>query len=336
MRVLLDCGTTNTECFIVENDGTLIADGLFHFGVKDNGLKDDRVDYKAALRNVVFDTLASKGLKLSDIKGVTGFGMISSDLGLKNIPHSVAPITLQEQQAGVIDYDEDIFGSGIPFNIIRGVRNPLADDSFQSIDNIYSCDFMRGEEPQVVGVMSKYNPEEDFNVITFSSHLKIMNISRDHKLNNILTTMSGQIYDYLINSSIIAKSVVTNSDNERTMTDNEILNLAEDVMQRWGLMRSMLFPRFMDYYTSLTSADRLRFVNAVICLEDMKAIAEYFGTGQYSTKKYYFLGPDAWCSMFALTLLKQHPMAEIEIISGKEKIREISILGALKLIEKHT
>lgn len=126
MLVILDCGTTNTKSYLVERDGTLLLEEYSGFGVKENALKEDRYEYEKALQTMVEFTVKKAGKDIKSLEAVIGFGMITSDLGLMELPHIEAPAGLKELQQGVCEVtDRQIFGTNTRFYLIRGIRNRM-------------------------------------------------------------------------------------------------------------------------------------------------------------------------------------------------------------------
>lgn len=334
MIAILDCGTTNTKCYIVDEKGGLIAEGYSEFGVKDNTQRGDREDYKRALQKVVMGTLSEAGRRESELKKVVAFGMISSDLGLVVVPHLTVPVGLQEIRKGVYRVrDESIFGKDTAFYLIRGIKNKLPSE--RSLDNIYHCDFMRGEETQVMGILERYKPGEAFNVIMFGSHVKIIHVSADGKILQSMTTMSGQIYDCLARYTVVGKSIETQGDETKTLTDDELISMAVKTIDARGTMRAFLLPRFMESFTDMNALERRVYLNAVIAVEDLKAIREYYGKGIYATKQYYFIGQKERCQLFEKALRQEQSDVEVEILDGREKNRDISIIAVLKIMKEY-
>jgi len=83
----------------------------------------------------------------------------------------------------------------------------------------------------------------------------------------------------------------------------------------------------------MTAMERLTYLDAVISVEDIKAIKEFYGDGPYSSHKYFFIGNRTWCDIFGKVLKNVHPQIDIEYLNEKEDTREISILGARKITE---
>lgn len=331
MVAILDCGTTNTKCYIVRADGTFLNEKYHSFGVKDNVLKSDRQFYKQMLRSIIKETLEEIDKGLKDLNVVIAFGMISSDLGITILPHMVTPAGLPELRQGVFRVrDESIFGKDVKFYLIRGVKNKLEQERI--ITNVEVCDFMRGEETQVMGIIEQYHPQGAFNVGIFSSHFKIIHVSDEGKIIQSMTTMSGQIFDSLLNHTVVGKSVDVKNDTAVNMPLSEIIALAEDTVRSRGVNRALLCPRFMELFTDMTAMERLLYLDAVIGLEDLKAMREYYGDGIYQSKKYYFLGQKTRCQLFGEILKRAYPSAEVVILSNKDSNRQISVAGALQII----
>lgn len=333
MIAILDCGTTNTKCYLVEADKTLVNERYSNFGVKENALKSGREKYKEKLKDMVFRTVAEAGREEGELTAVIAFGMISSDLGLTVLPHIAAPAGLKELKAGVCQGKSgEIFGEAVEFYIVRGVKNALAKE--RSLENVGICDFMRGEETQVMGILETYHPREAFNAIVFSSHFKIIHVSSEGKILGSMTTMSGQIYDCMLNHTVVGKSVCVPGGGEKgTLHVEEIISLARRITEERGMNRALLCPRFMELFTEMTAEERLTYLETVIGLEDLKSMREFYGDGIYSTKQYYFVGQEGRCRLFGRILSQVYPDAVITIVSGKAASRDLSVAGALKIID---
>lgn len=335
MVAILDCGTTNTKCYLVEADGTLLAEKYENFGVKDNALAAEREHYREMLKKIVQEAVLESGRQEEKLQHVIGFGMITSDLGLLELRHMDTPAGLSELQNGVwVWEDTELFGKGIPFSLVRGIRNALAQE--RCLENVLTCDFMRGEETQVMGILKKYQPGEACNVIILSSHFKIIHVSADGKILQSMTTMSGQIFDCLLNHTVIGKSVRPSAEDKArgTMSLDEILSLAEEITEKKGLSRAFFTPRFMEMYTDMTAYERLLYLDAVIGLEDFKCMEEYRGDGPYRAGLYYLVGQEEWCQIVEAILQKKCPGIRTQILPGKTNSRDISIAGALAIAKK--
>ncbi|NCC68304.1 MAG: FAD-binding protein, partial [Clostridia bacterium] len=164
---------------------------------------------------------------------VIAFGMISSDLGLIVVPHLDAPAGLEELSEGIFCYREyHFFGPSVDFYIIRGIKNPLQQS--RATHNIRICDFMRGEETQIMGILKHYKPKTAINIITLGTHFKAIHVDASGKICKSMTTMSGQLFDCIINNTIVGKSVATDELSELSLSRRALAELAKEMLEKYA------------------------------------------------------------------------------------------------------
>ena len=185
--ITVDGGTTNTRLTLVKN-----------------GIPTDRVKYsvgardgKAALCEVLRDGIASllKGNSQSeaDIASVIASGMITSELGLVCLEHTVAPSGISELQSTLFKCDlEEI--TSIPFAFIRGVKTDTTD--------LENADMMRGEETEIMGLFRG----EGVYVLP-GSHSKAVNVDSDGRITSFKTFMTGEMIAALSQNTILKDAV---------------------------------------------------------------------------------------------------------------------------------
>ena len=193
---------------------------------------------------------------------------------------------------------------------------------------------MRGEETQVVGILEKFQPTGSCNVITLGSHSKVIHVSSDYSIQKSMTTMSGQLFDCIVNHTIVGKSVAMDQEIPENLDIDVLIELAQGISDTHGLTRSLLLPRFMESFTTLSGPERRIYLEAVIAYEDCKAIRDFCKGGTYETKQDFIIGQRIRSIVLSKMLHKMAPDVSIDILDGKEKNRDISILGIMKLIEK--
>lgn len=86
--VVIDGGTTNTRLFLVE-DGKISGKVKRSVGVRDTSLSGDNTKLKRELLSAFEEIKANTTLA---IEKAIALGMITSPLGLHNVPHVPAPI----------------------------------------------------------------------------------------------------------------------------------------------------------------------------------------------------------------------------------------------------
>ncbi len=136
-------------------------------------------------------------------------GMASSSIGMEEIPYAALPFALDGSQAGVvcIEKQEDFCHEVI---LISGVKSPE--------------DVMRGEETQLIGLMSllELEPYRSGKAVllfpgTHSKHVYI----HDGQLVSFQTYMTGEVFNLMSNYSILKDSVEVQSFTDSTSPDWE-------------------------------------------------------------------------------------------------------------------
>ena len=91
--ITIDGGTTNTRIFLVENKKILKTVKL-SIGSKDN--LEGKSALKTAIKENIKELLSDFNLKDDDITAIIASGMITSEYGLYEIKHTVAPAGVEE------------------------------------------------------------------------------------------------------------------------------------------------------------------------------------------------------------------------------------------------
>lgn len=143
------------------------------------------------------------GLGAGDVKKCVAYGMITSDMGLLEIPHVPAPASVGDLHDAM---RTQTFAEIAPFPIhfIPGVRNfagPV------DLDNFGMMDMMRGEETEAVGLFTLLEPETSAMFILPGSHNKFVSMSAEGKILGCMTSISGELLDAMTHHTILADAV---------------------------------------------------------------------------------------------------------------------------------
>ena len=146
MFLIIDGGTTNLRVTLLSDErkplDAIARDG----GVRHTAVDGNNGRLKAALAECIGSLLARNGLDAGDVKRCVAYGMITSDMGLLEIPHVPAPASAADlREAMRAQSFPEI--APFPIHFIPGVRNfagPV------DLDNFGMMDMMRGEETEAV------------------------------------------------------------------------------------------------------------------------------------------------------------------------------------------
>jgi 2-dehydro-3-deoxygalactonokinase len=332
---IIDCGTTNTRVYIVDGE-KILGSGEEKVGVKDTVINHgDNTILKEGIKKAFHKAIKNVGLaSVNELEYAVASGMITSEIGLIDVPHLIAPAGVKDLAENVSEIsDNKIFPFDIPIIFIRGVKNDYGKNA--KVNDIRAIDFMRGEEVQVLGIVEDIKPQLPVNIMFLSSHTKIVHINKNGEIGGSITTISGQFYESL-KSTFIAKCI-ENSDNATDLEDygyEEMADIAYDCVNNCGLLRTMLMPRFMQNLLKTNSVERKLFVNGAIAADDIKIIDEFARQGYDTKTDYILVGHENRCKLYSYYINKYvSSKNEVYSISDKNQIDYATVRGVLEVLK---
>lgn len=331
----IDCGTTNSRVYIVDENGQVITRASEKVGVRDTAISGSNQVLKDGLRAVFGRALEQAGLQAKDIACILSSGMITSELGLVEIPHLWAPCSVDELAANLTRVEGlGVFPESIPLYFVRGIKNPF-DPQTVSIGKVGTLDFMRGEEAQVAGLLAQGDMALPAIVTVLSSHTKFMPIDAEKRILGSVTTLSGQLYEAVLKETFVGKSVRAEDDfDDNDYFDGAIVDHAYDEIERSGLLRSLMYVRFLDTLVHARWYERKLFAESLLAAEDMRALPQVEELTGMTSDDYVLIGLPRRCRIYAhLLQSKINPHCRVRVISSEAEIDHLSICGAIALAE---
>lgn len=252
--ITIDGGTTTTRV-------SLVADreikNTIKLSVGARKSMDGGADYKGEIGNAVNKLLAESGLEAKDVSRILASGMITSEFGLCNLPHIVAP-------AGICELHENMHEtvipeiSDIPFVFVRGVKSVSEDLS--------ETDMMRGEETELCGLMSQGDGECMY--ILPGSHSKLVFTDKDGRISKFSTMLTGEMI-FALSQSTILKDAVDLSISE---TDEEYLLMGDDYCRKHGINEALFKVRILKNLFGATPVQCYSFFLGVVLSAELDAV----------------------------------------------------------------
>lgn len=333
MFAVMDCGTTNTRIYIVDEQKNIIASGSTKVGVRDTSITGSNSLLRNEVTKLFNRVLSENQIEKSRVKFMIASGMVTSEIGLMEIPHLVAPVGIQDLAQHIVKVKDDaVLPIHCPIYFIRGIKNATGTDPHAS--KLPEMDFMRGEEVQCIGIIDRF-PElhERFTIVALSSHTKIMAIDEQKQICSSSTSISGQLYDLIVSSTNIGSSVIEikGETEPRRYSDQEMIDIAFDCVRNCGLSRTMLMPRFLQVLTKTNSIERHIFIDAAIAADDIIMFQEMRSRG-FDSNTYIFYGHQGRCELYQY-LLQKHIDEKLKVISlsDSKEIGELTVRGAIKI-----
>ena len=330
----MDSGTTNSRVHVLNETLEVVARGMRKVGVRDTAISGSRRTLQDGLAELLEVTLRDVGLRVDELTCVVTSGMITSEIGLMEIPHLTAPAGLADLAAGVVAVrDARVFPLDVQLVFIRGVKN--AYPAATTYRDIRRVDFMRGEETQIMGLLRLADMRKPpFTAVVLSSHTKYIPVTADQRIAGSLTTLSGQVFEAVRHGTSIGKSVEVPDDLSADL-DLDVVETAVDAVVQAGFLRVLLMPRFMEVLLATPAPKRRLFLDAAIAAEDLQVLSEFPHLGFAADEAFILIGPRLRCEIFRHLLSRSRGTThEIHEVSVPEQIDRLAILGAVAIAQR--
>jgi 2-dehydro-3-deoxygalactonokinase len=333
---IIDCGTTNSRIYIVNEKKEIVGKSSKKVGVRDVVVQGSNKILKEGLKETFLEAAQNARLKLDDISFAISSGVITSEIGLLEIPHLLAPVSMDELAQNVKKVRSiNIFPLDIPVVFVRGIKT-TGNIEISNLMNVGKVDFMRGEETQVAGFLSTYNYDLPLSIIFLTSHTKYVSINKKEEIAGSITTLSGQIYEAVIKGTVISKSIGrTDNFDDSGYFDTKIIENACYWVERAGFLRTLLLPRLADVLLKTKWYERKLFLEAAIAAEDMNAINQFQRFGFPKDTDFVIIGEnDKRCKIYKYLLQRMKLKGSSEIISDTKSVDMLTINGTIEIAKR--
>lgn len=254
--ITIDGGTTNTRVNLVEGD-RLIAAKKINRGAK-AGI-DDRDGLKIELKTAISSLLSENNLTESDLTKILASGMITSEFGLCELPHLIAPVGIKELHNGMqeVAFPEI---SCLPIAFIRGVKV----DS----ESLAEFDMMRGEETELIGLMALCGSDSQALFVLPGSHSKIIRTDSSARICDFSTMLTGEMQMALAGGTILKDAV------DLTVTEINVEYLVKGYRfaESEGLNKSLFKVRILKNAFKKSAAEVYNFYLGAILADEIDSI----------------------------------------------------------------
>ncbi len=265
--ITIDGGTTNTRCILWDDRRLRIDEARREVGVRNTAIDGSSQKLKQAVKECLEQLLDGSSLTYRDIRHIIASGMITSDVGIVEVPHLTAPAGLDEIAAATKELLlPDV--CPIPIHFIPGIKNTEGNITF---DDYESMDIMRGEEVESLAIIHKYHKGQPMLLILPGSHNKFVSVDQGGRITGCLTSISGELLASVTNDTIIAKSVgrsfVTSCDYDR-----DWMLLGYENAKRVGLGRACFSGRILSLFREKNPSKIANYILGAVLQGDITAI----------------------------------------------------------------
>lgn len=337
--ISVDCGTTNSRAYVIDQTGKVFGKARKKVGVRDTAVTGSRAVLLSGVKEIIRQAVLDAGLTEKDIQGIFSSGMITSEIGLCELEHLEAPCDVDKLAQNVALIKElKLTQLDIPVYFVRGIKNPMKknchEDPFVLVG---SADFMRGEETQMVGLIAEYPGKRPAMAVVLSSHTKFIPIDKDGQIRGSLTTISGQAYEAILAKTFVGKSVEKRGSKEecpKDYFDENVIRQAVYWNQKVGILRTLMYPRFLEVLLDTKWYERDLFFQALLAAEDMKALGQLESISNEAPTEFVLIGQEERCRLYGFVLKQIFEKARITTIADEAQVDSLSIQGILKIMER--
>jgi 2-dehydro-3-deoxygalactonokinase len=257
--IFIDTGTTNTRVWLVRGD-QIRAHKTALIGVRDSAREGSTAKLHAALRDLIRDVQADEQAAY-----VIAAGMITSSLGLTDVPHIVAPAGLNEIAAATKSYSFPHV-TNLPVLLVPGIRSGVATCDANSVADV---DVMRGEETLCAGLVELGLAPLPCTVLNLGSHWKAIRIDDTGRVQSSVTSLTGELIFTTQTNTILASAVP----HERPVNiAYEWASAGMREQRRAGLARALFCVRLLEQKGQCTAEERLSYLVGAFLVSDFDGL----------------------------------------------------------------
>lgn len=324
MFIIIDSGSSATRLYLVDSGDLRVIDRtVIQTGVNSTIDKGSNAFLKTEMASGIKELLNRHSLSTEEIEFIIASGMITSNLGLYEIPHREAPADIEQLAKHAVRFaGNELLPVNILVILIPGIKNKTT----AQWQNLCGVDLMRGEETQAAGVLLARNPTLPCTLIELGSTTKLISINEKGEIAGSITSLSGQVYAAIVKHTFVAASI---ENAEDAGLDERVIDAAYRSVTQSGFLRTVLMTRFLQFSLPSTAAQRKLFLESAMACDDLKLLSDAQRQGFNLNGDVYLIGNASRCALYHFIFSHYaEPNAHFHIISDAESIDMLAITGA--------
>ncbi len=264
--VTVDTGTTNTRTFLWDEERNMIASAKAEVGVRNTAIDGNNERLKKAVHDCIEDLLKQADITYEDVSRVMACGMITSNVGLVEVPHVFAPAGLEElaaQSKSILL--EDV--CPLPILFIPGVKNNIGE---VTLENFEEMDIMRGEEVESIAILDSFPKGRPYLLVLPGSHTKFVAVDANGKMTGCLTTITGELLASITNDTVIADAVGKQFVSPEAY-DKEMMLKGFAASDKVGMGRTCFSARILNMFVEKDKMKLANFILGVALASDIQS-----------------------------------------------------------------
>ncbi len=265
--ITIDGGTTNTRCILWDNSGAMLYEERRQVGVRDTAIDGNNQKLRFAVKECIEALLKSGKCGYGDIVKIVASGMLTSELGLFEVPHLAAPAGISELAASLVTARLDGI-CPVPISFVPGIKNRVKEIDSQSFE---AMDIMRGEEVESIAIIDRCFSGRPMLIVLPGSHNKFVAVNAKGQIAGCLSTISGELLEAVTNHTILAKSVRRRFAGETDYSRDWMLTGYRNA-KKVGLGRACFSGRILNLFGEKSGASIASYILGAVLQGDVHAV----------------------------------------------------------------
>ena len=257
----VDTGTTNSRVWLARGE-EILAKVESQIGVRDTAKDGSSARLRSALRELIKEVRAKAE---ANPVCVAAAGMITSSLGLAEVPHLAAPAGIAELAAATRAFQFPEV-TDLPVLLVPGVKSGQMPCELATVG---AADLMRGEETLCAGLTLTGLAKTPATVLNLGSHWKAIRLDAGGRIAASVTSLAGELVYATQTQTILASAVP----HERpTNVNADWLEAGMREQRTSGLARALFCVRLLEQSKQGSAEDRLNFLIGAFIAADLDAL----------------------------------------------------------------
>ncbi len=327
--ITIDGGTTKTRVCLWKNQKELITVKTKSIGAKSCAVAGNTDIWKKAIREIMEEIFTEYKLPESEIEAVIASGMLTSNLGICEIPHLEAPVNMETYYENFVEkLVPEVFGRKILF--VPGLKNSmkLLSDSRQWKE----FDIMRGEETETYALLEKYGFGKNTICVLPGSHNKFVYVGKDGTVYGCKTTLSGELMDVITKETILSDSLQHGFLGADSYVWEKVREGYQTAKEE-GITRALFLIRLKDLFSGENVTQLRSYLLGVILQSDVDILQKRSFFPEEEDVRIIVTGDSVIGKGFYDLLLAEGVNCELQKEKGSEY--PLAAFGALSMYKKY-
>lgn len=314
--IVVDSGTSTTRARLY-TEGRVRRTETEPVGARNTATEGSNDALKAGLAKLLSRLQASEEAQGTDVAAVICSGMITSNMGLLEVPHLTAPASVDALAESVVRHDfPDV--TSLPVHFVRGVKTVA--------DRLDACDVLRGEEVECLGLRELLDLAGPAVFMHHGSHSKAIQTDAEGTILRSTTAITGELLATIVRHTILANSVV---DLDALELDQAQWREGLETARERGVGRALFLVRVGEQIAGRTKMAMTSFLLGVLASMDLPLLED--GLRSEATLVLYGRG----VQKVALgRYLEEHAPGRV-IVTDDDRAEVSAVVGAVSIYQRH-